>query len=149
MPRSTMCSVALVCALLLPAPRVGAELLEWNQEKVTAAASALLEAAEGLRGALQRQPSPTLGQPGQRAFWALRDEMQGITSASRRLQANLSAGAGRDETFPTYRRILRSARRAARENRRLMLKDPVPAKIAAVADALKALRPFYEEEAPL
>jgi hypothetical protein len=75
--------------------------------------------------------------------------MQGITSASRRLHSTLAGGAGRDETFPTYRRVLRSARRAARENRRIMLKDPVPGKIGAVADALKALRPLYDEEPPL
>jgi len=144
-------AIALLCAfsITVPATAARAALADWDQGKVTALANDLVEAAQGLQGALRRQPPPTLGQPGRRAFWALRDEMQGIVAASRRLHAAVSSGAGQDETYPTYRRILRSARRAARETRRIQLGQPIPEKIEAIAGAIRALRPFFDEEAPL
>ncbi len=149
MLRSTAIVLLFAFSIAAHATAARAELTDWDQTKVTALANDLAEAAQGLQGALRRQPPPTLGQPGRHAFWTLRDEMQGIVAASRRLHSALSSGEGRDETYPTYRRILRNARRAAREIRRIQLGDPIPEKIEAIADAIRALRPFYEEEAPL
>jgi hypothetical protein len=149
MLRATGIVLLFALSITVPATAARAELAAWDQTKVTALASDLAESAQGLQGALRRQPPPTLGQPGRRAFWTLRDEMQGIVAASRRLHSALSSGAGQEETYPIYRRILRNARRAARETRRIQLGDPVPQKIEAIADTIRALRPFYEEEAPL
>ena len=149
MLRSTAIVLLFAFSIAAPATAARAELADWDQAKVTALANGLAEAAQGLQGALRRQPPPTLGQPGRHAFWTLRDEMQGIVAASRRLHSALSSGEGQNETYPTYRRILRNARRAARETRRIQLGDPIPEKIEAIADAIRALRPFYEEEAPL
>jgi hypothetical protein len=149
MLRSSAIVLLFAFSIAAPATAARAELADWDQAKVTALANDLAEAAQGLQGALRRQPPPTLGQPGRHAFWTLRDEMQGIVAASRRLHSALSSGEGQNETYPTYRRILRNARRAARETRRIQLGDPIPEKIEAIADAIRALRPFYEEEAPL
>jgi hypothetical protein len=54
-----------------------------------------------------------------------------------------------EETFPTYQRLLSTARRAERESRRIALKEPVPTHIEAAADAIRRIRPFYEEEPSL
>ncbi len=149
MARSTTLASLLLAPVLLAAPDARAELATWDQEKVTAIAEEISQAAQALRVALRRKPPRTLGQPGVRAFWVLRDEMQVIVSSSRRLHEALSQGAGMEETYPVYRRLLRTARRAYRETRNIGLGKPVPGKIDAIADAIRRIRRFYEEDPPL
>jgi hypothetical protein len=140
----------LAVALVGGSAAYGAELATWDQEKVTAIAGDLSQAAQELRDALRRVPAPTVGgRPGRRAFFALREEVQVLASASRRLHTALGEGAGLDETYPTYRRLLVTARRGERELRRVGLGEPVSGKIKETADAIRRIRPFYEAEPPL
>jgi hypothetical protein len=83
------------------------------------------------------------------AFWSLREEMQVLVSSSRRLHRALADGAGQEETFPTYRRLLNAARRAEREARRIALAEPALGRIYTTAEAIRRIRPFYEAEPPL
>ncbi len=149
MARSTTLVPLFLTLVLLAAPDARAELAVWNQEKVTAIADEVSQASQALLGALRRQPPRSVGQPGVREFWRLRDEVQAIVSSSRRLHNALSQGAGMEETYPIYRRLLRTARRADRDTRRIGLGKPVPEKIGATADAIRRIRPFYEEDPPL
>lgn len=146
--RSTIVLLTLA-TLALAATSASAELTPWNQEQVTAIAGELHEKTRDLRDTLRRQPAPTLGQPGKRAFFRLRDELGSIDSSARRLHSALAAGEGRDETFPTYRRMILSVRNAARELRRMDLGEPANGRIQAAADVLRRLRPYFEEEPPL
>ncbi len=144
-----LASLLSMVALLVTATFASAELTAWNQEQVTAIAAELAETTTDLRNALRRQPPPTLGQPGKRAFFQLRDDLASIQATARRLHNALAEGATRDETFPTYQRLISSVRSAADELRRTQLGEPVAGKVAAAADALRRLRPYYEEEPPL
>jgi hypothetical protein len=140
----------LAVALVGGSAAYGVELATWDQEKVTAIADDLSQAAQELRDALRRVPAPTIGgRPGRRAFFALREEVQVLASASRRLHTALGEGAGLDETYPTYRRLLVTARRGERELRRVGLGEPVSGKIKETADAIRRIRPFYEADPPL
>ena len=147
---AALCALALAASSLMgtPVARAG-ELTPWDQAAVTAIAEEIAQAARALRDSLRRQPPPTLGQSGRRSFWALREEMQVLDSASRRLHRALADGAGLDETFPTYRRLLMTARRAEREARRIALGEPTLGRIYAAADAIRRIRPFYEAEPTL
>ncbi len=98
-------SMALAISLIAASVATG-ELLPWDQEKVTAIAAELPPATRALRESLRRQPPPTLGQAGKRAFWRLRDQLRSIESSSRRLHNALLAGEGHEETFPIYRRMI-------------------------------------------
>ena len=153
MTRSTTLAALVLMPVLLSLigmPRANAgELATWDQGKVTAIAEEIAQAARALRDTLRRQPPPTLGQAGKRAFWSLREEMQVLDSASRRLHRALADGAGLEETYPTYRRLLTTARRAEREARRVALGEPALGRIYAAADAIRRIRPFYEAESPL
>ncbi len=142
-----MIPVSMTLAVfLIAAPVATADLLAWDQEKVTAIAADLPPATRALRNSLRRQPPPTLGQAGKRAFWRLRDQLRSIDSTSRRLHSALLAGEGHEETFPIYRRLLTTARDAARELNRMPVLKPLEAHIETVAGVLKRLRPFYEED---
>ena len=126
------------------------ELATWDQEKVTAIAGDLAQAAQELRDALSKEPVPTVGgRPGRRAFFVLREEVHFLASGSRRLHDRLSEGAGLDETYPIYRKLLVAARRGGRELWRMGLGEPVSGKLDATADAIRRIRPFYEAEPPL
>ena len=144
-----LASLLSMVALLFTATLASAELTPWNQEQVTAIAAELLEATTDLRDTLRRQPPPTLGQPGKRAFHQLRDDVTSIQATARRLHTALGEGATRDETLPTYRRMISSVRSASDELRRIQLGEPVAGKIEATAAVLRRLRPYYEEESPI
>ena len=142
---SILASLALALSLIA-APVATAELQPWNQEKVTAIAGELQPATRALRESLRRQPPPTLGQAGKRAFWRLRDQLRSIESTSRRLHNALLAGEGHEESFPIYRRMITLVRDAARELNRIPTQKPVEEHIETVAGVLKRLRPFYEKD---
>jgi hypothetical protein len=138
-----------MAALLATATLASAELTPWNQEQVTAIAAELKVATKDLRDTLRKQPPPTLGQPGKRAFHQLRDDVAAIDTTAGRLHSALAGGATLDETLPTYRRMISSVRSASDELRRIQLGEPVAGKIEAAAAALRQLRPYYEEEPPI
>ena len=140
-----LASLLSMVALLFTATLASAELTPWNQEQVTAAAAKLTEATADLRTVLRQQPAPTLGQPGKRAFHQLRDDVTSIDQTARRLHTALQGGAGVDETFPTYQRMLSSVRSAQRELRRMQMGEPVASKLQAAGDALRQLQPFYDD----
>jgi hypothetical protein len=70
-------------------------------------------------------------------------------STAARLQRALDDGAGMEETYPTFRRLVRSGRRAKRDVRRVPLGEDTNANIEAVAAGVRKLWPFYEADAPI
>ena len=145
----TQLSLLAAIALMLTATPAGTDLKPWQQERVTALAGELQQATQNLRNAVRRVPPPTLGQPGQLAFHRLRDELGAIDATARRLHKALAKGATREETFPTYRRLILAVRSASQEVPRLGGgRDDAP-RIAATAEVLRQLRQYYEEEPPL
>ena len=140
----------LVAIGLAGASDARAELAKWDQEKVTTVAKELAEGTVALQQGLRAKPRRSQGEmPGQRAFWSFREEDQVLVSTSRRLQRGLEGGSGMEETYPTFRRLLRTARRAERELRRLDLSEATNDKIDTVADGIRKLRPYFEPEPPL
>jgi hypothetical protein len=139
----------LLVTALLGASDARADVATWDQAKVTAAAEELSQAATALRSGLRSKPPLTLGQPGRRAFFSLREEAQVIASTARRLHQALEGGAGMEETYPTFRRLVRSGRRGTRELRRVDLGANSGTLVEALADGVRKLRPFYEAELPI
>jgi hypothetical protein len=143
-----------IFSLLLVAALAGssvarADLAEWDQAKVTAAADGLVKATVVLRDSLRQKVPPTLGQPGRRALFTFQDEVRALATASARLHRSLADGNGMDETYPIFRRIVRTGRRAQRETRRIGVSETTGNNIDAVADLIRKLRPFYEPEPPI
>lgn len=136
----------LLAAALAAPPSASAELAKWDQERVTAIAGELANAIKDLRKAVRQVPPPTVGQPGTHSYYELLDTLGGLESASKRLNKALADGKGREETSPTYRRLMRGVRDAQEYARRLELGAPVLDRVAVAGDALRRLRPYYEEE---
>ena len=134
---------------LLGASDARADLAKWDQAKVTATAEELAQTTVVLRNGLRAKPPAMLGQPGRRAFFSLQEEVQVLVSTSRRLQRALADGAGMEETYPTFRRLVRAGRRGSSELRRIDLGQATRAHVEAVADGIRKLRPYYEPEPPI
>ena len=139
----------MLMTAILGVPDARADLAKWDQAKVTAAAEDLARATVALRGGLRARPPNTLGQPGRRAFFSLREETQVLVSTSGRLQRALAGGAAMEETYPTFRRLVRAGRRGARELRRIDLDIETRNNVEAVADGIRKLRPYFEPEPPI
>lgn len=137
--------VLLLTAALVAPGAARAELAKWNQERVTGISKDLAQSIKELRKALRHQPPPTLGQPGRVSYYELLDTLGSLESASRRLQNGLAAGKGREETYPTYRRLMSGVRDARDLMKRLEMGESVLSKVQPAADALRRLRPYYEE----
>ena len=135
MARSTTIFSLLLVAALAGASTARADLTEWDQAKVTASAGALVKATVVLRDGLRKKPRATLGQPGRRAFFSLREEVQVLASTSARFQRALAGGNGMEETYPIFRRLLRTGRRAKREVRRIPVSEETTKNIEESARA--------------
>lgn len=145
-PLWTLAALVLAAALVVPPAR--AELAKWDQARVTGIANDLAKAVKHLRSVTRKEPPATLGQAGRVAFYQFQDELGSIESSSRRLTKALQDGKGREQTYPTYQRMMASVRNAAEEARRANVSENVLNAIAPCSDALRRLRPYYEEEPP-
>ena len=149
MARFTAIFSLLLITALFGASDARADLAKWDQAKVTAAAEELAQTTVVLRKGLRAKPPATLGQPGRRAFFSLQEEVRVLVSTSRRLQRALADGAEMEETYPTFRRLVRAGRRGSSEIRRIDLGQETRAHVEAVADGIRKLRPYYEPEPPI
>jgi hypothetical protein len=121
----------------------------WDQEKVTAFANQLAEAADKLRREIQKQRSQSQVGSGQaHAMLQFRDNIRVARNESRHLARALGEGRNRDETAPVYRRLMTLVRDARDTGRRLMIKSPATEFIAEANTALDGLAPYYPEIRP-
>jgi hypothetical protein len=144
--RNSLRACAALAMLVTTTTPATADLVPWDQAKVTAIASELPAATRALRVSLRQQPPTNFSQTSRRAFWRLRDQLRSIEASASRLHGALAEGEGHEQTFPTYRRMIVLVRDAAREVERIPTVKPVDQNIQVVADILKRLRPFYETD---
>jgi hypothetical protein len=144
-PYSALAVLPLVLALVAPAP-AAAELAKWDQERVTAIALDLQNATKELRDSFYKVPPPTAGQAGSKSYYELDDTLRSVSGASRRLYKALKDGKGHEQTFPIYRRMMLGVRDARELAQKIGGTEDVLAKAANAGDALRRIRPYYEEE---
>jgi hypothetical protein len=139
----------LPALLLLSSAAVAAEPDEgaappWDQEKVAALAQQLADAAEKLQREMARQKDPQQVGSGQAAaMLRFRDEIRVARDSSRSLARSLKEGKSREETTPTYRRLMTLVRDARESGRKLFIREPALGYIAEANAALDGLAPYY------
>ena len=135
---------ALGAALSLSAPSPsGAERADWDQERVTAIAGELAEAASGVKDAVRKEPVSTIGSGQAGSYYRLVQLTRRIKTEARHLAAQLEAGKGYDETLPVYEALMVWIRDAREDARRTFLSNFVMEKVAVANDALRRLTPYY------
>jgi hypothetical protein len=144
--RSIRVGVALIVfAGLLVALPAATQTKEWDQAAVTGIAKQLAEVAGDLRSSVRRTPEPP-GRRARRARLQALDDLRVVQGSVNSLARQLEAGAGREQTYPTYRRIRTLRRDIAQNARRALITEPTLGKLAAARELLDQLDPFYAPE---
>ncbi len=138
-------ALALLAPLLGPAARAQDEpAARWDQERVTAYARELAQAAEALDAAMDEMPEQVVPAH-QRAFYQARDDIRMLERAAQGFAKQLEAGASKEAVAPRFARI-QALRRSAEENgRKALIPDAVMAKATPVGGALIKLAPYFRE----
>jgi hypothetical protein len=139
-------SFAFAAALAAAPSSARAELAKWDQARVTAIATELAEAVSKAAIEVDKQKGSRVDVGKERAFYEFREDMRLAKNTSRHLSKELQGGHGREETYPTFKRLKTLRNDAAENARRADMPDSAIATITAAGELLVRLRPYYEEE---
>ena len=137
---------ALALALLLAPIAAAAELPKWDQTRVTAIAVELSEAVGKASLEVDKQKGGRVEVSKERAFYEFREDMRLARNTARHLAKELQGGEGREESYPTFKRLKTLRNDAAENARRADMPESTLAAITAAGELLNRLRPYYEEE---
>ena len=147
MTPTTRTGVALLAFVGLLAPLPAAtETQDWDQGAVTEIAKQLAAVAGDLRRSVRRAPQPIGHRRGRRARFQALDDLRVAQGSINSLLRQLEAGAGREETYPTYRRIRTLRRNIAQNARRALITEPTLGKLETARGILDQLARFYAVE---
>ena len=146
MTPTTRAGVALLTVIgLLVAVPAATETQEWDQAAVTELAKQLAAVAGDLRSSVRR--TPELGhRRARRARSQALDDLRVAQGSVNSLLRRLEAGEGREETYPTYRRIRSLRRNIAQNARRALITEPTLGKLEAARGILDQMALFYAAE---
>jgi len=151
----TMRRMAVIGVLLLSAAlsaTASAELLPWDQAKVTELGKQLAKTTSTARQTALREPSLRggTGNAGQRrSSDSFLQTMRHLESSTRQLARQLEAGGGKDETMGVARKIGTLLRDAQESGRRLNLSQFMWDTINPMVEAIDAISPYYSDTSPL
>jgi hypothetical protein len=131
-------SLALVAA--------GAELVPWDQAKVTGIASQLERAAQDLYDTFYKQPVPTVGSGQARSYQRLKQKIRGIRTQAHQLVGDLEKGEDREATLPAYEDLMQLVRSARDDARSVFTTQDVGEKAAVAREQLNQLGPYYDPD---
>ncbi|HME72807.1 MAG TPA: hypothetical protein VKM54_23505 [Myxococcota bacterium] len=140
--------LALAAALAVGFSTTGAkaEPAKWDQKRVTSIAQQLAVAVGELRESVRKQP-PVSNPPQRKIRYQALDDLSTWKQVCDSFARSLKAGKGREETYPTYRRIQTIQRDLEEHGRRADVKLDTLNSYAKAADLLRQIAPYYEEEA--
>ena len=138
--------VLLVPLGILVALPAASETKEWDQAAVTSLAKQLAAVAGDLRSSVRELPEAHSGRKQRRWRAQVLDDLRVAQGSANSLLRQLEAGAGREETYPTYRRLRMLIRDIAQNAQRGWLTEPTLGKLEAARVPLDQLGPFYAPE---
>ena len=147
--RFTGFTIVMALALVSLPSRVGAELLPWDQAKVTELGRELATTMSAARQTALKEPTlkdPMVGRHEAKRFLGT---MRQLETATRQLAKQLEAGQGREETEGKGRQIGTLLRDAQEDGRGLMISQTLREKIDPVVDVINRMSPYYSEKSPL
>lgn len=137
----------LSAALLMLAPAaVSAAVAKWNQERVTKIATQLSEAADNVYESVHKMQAPAAGAAGFSSFYRFKENVRVIKNSADYLATRLQKGGSREETYPTFRRMMLLIRQARDDSRRVgTIPDDTLQAIDHAGDLVRQIRPYYED----
>jgi hypothetical protein len=144
MTRMTVPVIALTAGLALftALPAASAEQQEWDQAAATELAKQLAEATGSIRQAARSGERPGPGSGLRNAHLRALDDLRRLENMINRLARQLEDGAGREATYPTFRRV-RALRDDLARTARRFIREPAPTKLQQIDRAFDRLDLFY------
>ena len=137
---------AAAVAVVFGATGAKAEIAKWDQKRVTSIAQQLAVAVGELRESVRKQPEVP-NSPQRKVRYQALDDLRTLKQVCDNLARDLKAGRGREETYPTYQRLQTIRRDLDGHGRKADVKLDTLNSYAKVADLLRRIGPYYEEEA--
>lgn len=146
MARTLSLALASLMAVgLVTAQAAGAEPKAWDQAAVTALAKELAAAAGDVRQSVRQSPQGTSAGRASRNRHQALDDLRVIENSINHLARRLEAGEGREDTRPTYQRIVTLRNDIAMRARRALILEPTLTKLETARGLLEQLSPYYED----
>jgi hypothetical protein len=142
--RATLRSAAVLACLLVFAAGARAELLAWDQARVTELAKQLDAATSALTQSFRRQPPLTKGAPHRQRYFRLQQEVRHLDREARSMSRALQRGADLDETLPSFDSMMVTVRRAQDDARRVFTVAEMHERADAVRAVLNQLAPYFD-----
>jgi hypothetical protein len=139
-------SIVSFLALAVSGATARADVVAWDQAKVTEIAKQLVTAAQDLYDTFYKQLPPTAGSGQSKEFYRLKQVTRIMKTEARELAEQLGKGAGHDETLPSYESLMENVRRARELGARIFATEDLKQKATAVRGLLNQLGPYYDPD---
>jgi hypothetical protein len=123
-----------------------AEVLAWDQAKVTGIAKQLVPATQDLYDTFYKQIPPTAGSGQNKEFYRLKQVTRVMKTEARELAGQLEKGEGHDQTLPSYESLMELVHRARELGARVFATEDLKQKATAVRGVLNQLGPYYDPD---
>jgi hypothetical protein len=142
LPRAAAAAALLACVLAAPAR---AELVAWDQARVTELAKQLEVAAKALYDTFYKEPTPAVGQ--RRAYYQLKQDIRNLRDQARQLSAALAKNGGQEETAPIFDDLMDDVRAAREQAMQVFTTGSLQKRASDARAILNQLAPYYDPDA--
>jgi len=139
-------SIVSFLALGVSGATARADVVAWDQAKVTDVAKQLVSATQELYDTFYKQIPPTAGSGQSREFYRLKQVTRVMKTEARELAGQLEKGEGHDETLPSYESLMEMVRTARELGARIFATEDLKRKATAVRGLLNQLGPYYDPD---
>jgi hypothetical protein len=138
--------VALVLGLSVAVAPARADVVAWDQTKVTEIAKQLVPATQDLYDTFYKQLPPTVGSGQNKEFYRLKQVTRVMKTEARELSGQLEKGEGHEQTLPSYESLMENVRTARELGARIFATEDLKQKSTVVRGLLNQLGPYYDPD---
>ena len=133
-------------ALAVSGATARADVVAWDQAKVSEIAKQLVSATQDLYDTFYKQLPPTTGSGQSREFYRLKQVTRIMKTEARELAGQLEKGEGHDQTLPSYESLMEMVRKARELGARIFATEDLKQKATAVRGLLNQIGPYYDPD---
>jgi hypothetical protein len=139
-------SIVSFLALAVSGATARADVVAWDQAKVSEIAKQLVAATQDLYDTFYKQLPPTVGSGQNKEFYRLKQVTRVMKTEARELAGQIEKGEGHDQTLPSYESLMEMVRKARELGARIFATEDLKQKATAVRGLLNQIGPYYDPD---
>jgi hypothetical protein len=139
-------SIVSFLALAVSGATARADVVAWDQAKVSEIAKQLVTATQDLYDTFYKQLPPTVGSGQNKEFYRLKQVTRVMKTEARELAGQIEKGEGHDQTLPSYESLMEMVRKARELGARIFATEDLKQKATAVRGLLNQIGPYYDPD---